>query len=710
MILGEPFGFRSWSIMEQQRSQTDTVRRSSTVREKNVRVKKPLRVGLAAGVCASLLVTPYALAGEGQKGKSTLDETIKRSNTDWIKLQKGKGEPYHVRTDMVKAKKHRADRRKSMTFFGQLTDPQIADEMSPARLELIDPISGPTSAAWRPQEALGVRVFDSTIKNMNANSRSYVKDAKGKRAKLQYAVLTGDIADSAQHNEVQMFRETLEGGIVDPFSGTKITTADQAKCRVLGLSLTDAEVAALNKKVENREYTGVQDFSDWPGQSPERYEGFWDPNLGATGDRFGYGAFPKYPNLMDAAQKKMNSKGLDFPWYITRGNHDTLVQGNVPTNTALEAAGQTLALNGIATGCSKPWPNTGVNPEAAKGLPGDQVFKWLTEPQNLGGVLNAMTQMPAVPPDPNRRYVSKLEFKDMLKGSDNGHGFGYVSKEQLKATNQNATYYAFNKGKFRIIMLDTNAEGGGASGNLDDPQYRWLADQLDKYSSVEVRNGKLKRDSGKNKMLIISSHHTLETFDNPTPDEAAGTCADPMEAGCDSDPQSSEPLHFGMSGDEPVLDLLLKYPNVVAYVNGHTHHNAVRSFSRKGGSVPGGFWQINTASHVDFPQQSRTVEFMDNKDGTLSIFGTILNTASSTVAPKPGTDAMTMSNSELASLSRVLAANDPQFCSTTDGKELSNGKCDHGGPGVAKDRNVELLVKDPRGLWKASGGKTPANG
>ncbi len=675
-----------------------------------MRVNKLVSAGVAAGVCASMVALPAAQAGQDQKGKSTLQETIKRTDSDWKKLKKGKGEKYHVRTDIVKAQKNRDKRRKSLTFFGQLTDPQIADEMSPARLELIDPISGPTSAAWRPQEALGVRVFDSTIRNMNANNVSYVPDGKGKKAKLKFAVLTGDIADSAQHNEVEMFRETLEGGEVDPFSGTKITTEAQKKCRALGISLTDAEVADLNKRVENREYTGVQDFEDWPGQIPERYEGFWDPNIGATGDKYGYGAFPKYPNLMDAAQKKMNSKGLDFPWYITRGNHDTLVQGNVPASYAISAAGIALSVESIATGCSKPWPNTAIDIDSAEGLPGDQVFSWLAEPAQLGGVINSLTAMQPVPPDPNRKYVSKLGFKKMLEGKDNGHGFGYVSKKQLKATNQNATYYAFNRGKFRIIMLDTNAEGGGSSGNLDDPQYRWLADQLDKYSSVEVKNGKLKRDGGKNKMLIISSHHTLETFDNPTPDEAAGVCTDPMEAGCDSDPQNSEPLHFGMSGDKPVLDLLLKYPNVVAYVNGHTHHNAVRAFNRKGGQVPGGFWQINTASHVDFPQQSRTIEFMDNKDGTLSIFGTILNTASSVKAPAPGSDAMQMSNSELASLSRLLAANDPQFCSTTDGKLRPDGTCDHGGPGVAKDRNVELLTKDPRALWKASGGKTPANG
>ena len=59
--------------------------------------------------------------------------------------------------------------------------PQIVDEMSPARLELVDPVSGPTSAAWRPQEALGVRVFDATIRNMNANN---VRQRQRKQRKI----------------------------------------------------------------------------------------------------------------------------------------------------------------------------------------------------------------------------------------------------------------------------------------------------------------------------------------------------------------------------------------------------------------------------------------------------------------------------------------------------------------------------------------------
>lgn len=38
-----------------------------------------------------------------------------------------------------------------------------------------------------------------------------------------------------------------------------------------------------------------------------------------------------------------------------------------------------------------------------------------------------------------------------------------------------------------------------------------------------------------------------------------------------------------------------------------------------------GFWEISTASHIDFPQHARILELVDNGDGTLSIFGTLVD-------------------------------------------------------------------------------------
>ena len=70
------------------------------------------------------------------------------------------------------------------------------------------------------------------------------------------------------------------------------------------------------------------------------------------------------------------------------------------------------------------------------------------------------------------------------------------------------------------------------------------------------------------------------------------------------------------------------------------------------------------------------------RDGTLSIFGTILDHAAPIAAPAPGTAAATLTDPQVSSISRVLSWNDPQ--------------ADESHLGRRQDRNVELALLDPR--------------
>jgi hypothetical protein len=66
-------------------------------------------------------------------------------------LVEGPGQPRVVRTlANAQARGGRAERRRSLLYMAQLTDFQLADEESPARVEFVD--RGPNSA-FRPQEA-----------------------------------------------------------------------------------------------------------------------------------------------------------------------------------------------------------------------------------------------------------------------------------------------------------------------------------------------------------------------------------------------------------------------------------------------------------------------------------------------------------------------------------------------------------------------------
>jgi hypothetical protein len=131
-----------------------------------------------------------------------------------------------------------------------------------------------------------------------------------------------------------------------------------------------------------------------------------------------------------------------------------------------------------------------------------------------------------------------------------------------------------------------------------------------------------------------------------------------------------------------VRNLLLRYPNVVAYVAGHTHRSDAKPYEHP--SRPSGFWEINTPSLIDAAQQLRAIELMSNRDGTLSFFGTILDHGARVNTPRPGT-AAGLSARQLASISREVSFNDPQ----TSADE---------GLGERRDRNVELLLRDPRRL------------
>jgi hypothetical protein len=171
---------------------------------------------------------------------------------------------------------------------------------------------------------------------------------------------------------------------------------------------------------------------------------------------------------------------------------------------------------------------------------------------------------------------------------------------------------------------------------------------------------------------------------NPRADERAGACR-PGRLACDRDPRRSTPLHLGRSGRASLRSLLLRSPNVVLFVTGHVHRNRVVANLRRGG---GGFWQVTTASHISYPQQTRLIELMDNGDGTLSIFGTVLDTAAPIGVPAPGTPAAAMTDAQLGSISRLLGAN-------VRGARAKAATAARSG-GAHPGGNVELILPDPR--------------
>jgi hypothetical protein len=207
-----------------------------------------------------------ALAPASADAVTTLQRTIAPdAGSGYRGLHRASGERYVVRRGAgAPAHAARARSRRSLAFFAQLTDPQIADEMSPARVDFADPAGGEVSAAWRPQEALGLDVFDRTVHAVNASRTSAVAQGGGRHARLQMALTTGDLTDNQQLNETRWYRTVLDGGRVDPFSGRAISAANACP------GATADTVARLDADVAARRYTGMQDYADYADAPADR--------------------------------------------------------------------------------------------------------------------------------------------------------------------------------------------------------------------------------------------------------------------------------------------------------------------------------------------------------------------------------------------------------------------------------------------------------
>ncbi len=506
---------------------------------------------------------------------TTLRATIARApGAGYQRLVEGPGQPLVVRSELGAPKDGREDRRRPMASVVQFSDTHLVDAQSPGRVELLDRLGGPFTAAWRPQETLSTQVVAAMVGHVNGLARGPVTGRP-----FDALVCTGDNTDNGQVNELDWFVRVLDGGSLTPDSGERGT------------------------------FEGVQD-----DVAPD--PAYWHPEAAIADTWKADRGFPSIDGLLADAIAPFDAPALDVPWWATYGNHDGLLQGNVAPNGPYDE---------ILLGSRKI---TGLPPGVDSGTFVSILF---TDAAAVAaGLARGDYHHREVTPDEDRRSAHRPDWIRRMLDSAEGHG--YVS-DDLDATK---TWYRFAVADGVVgLSLDTCAHGGSASGCITEGQLRWLEEELASVHSAHIAaDGTVARTGGDDQLVLVFSHHTSGTMDADLPDPAF-------------------PDERRVQGEELVATLL-RFPNVVAWVNGHTHTHGVTAHTDPRGLAPG-FWEVTTASHIDFPQQSRVLELVDNADGTHSLFGVVIDHDAPLVA-----DPSDRSLAGLVAISRELSANDPQ--------------------------------------------------
>jgi metallophosphoesterase (TIGR03767 family) len=368
---------------------------------------------------------------------------------------------------------------------------------------------------------------------------------------------------------------------------------------------------------------------------------YWNPDSPVL-DSYKKRGFPHAPGLLAAATAPLRSPGLATPWYSTFGNHDDSVCGAIPSELPL--------LHDFYTGGRKI---EGVDAASMRRL-ADDVRTGHLRLRDLLRAAHGMIRR--VTPDARRRpfdragYVRAHLDPAHLGPGPRGHGFSDA------AADGRDVFGAFPIAPGVLgINLDSTNPAGFVNGSLGATQLRWLERTLIAASSRYYDSaGRLVRRSGADQLVLVFSHHTSASMDNLVPDPA-------------------RPLESRHTGDE-LLALLGRFPNVLAWVNGHSHRNQITA--HHGPTADRGFWEINTASHIDYPQHARVIEVLDNGDGTVSLFTTLIEAQAPARA-----DVGDLSPQGLAALYRELGFNDP-----AGDAALLGGPLDH---------NTELLLATP---------------
>ena len=296
-------------------------------------------------------------------------------------------------------------------------------------------------------------------------------------------------------------------------------------------------------------------------------------------------------------QKPYKAAGLDktIDWYQALGNHDHFWLGTSPVDDYLRQAyigEDILNLGDIFIDGMK---SRGYYMGAIDGrTPYGDIM-------GMGPVADFKTPPKVLAADPNRRSLSRKEWIGEFfntSSSPVGHGF---NQSNVKTGFACYTFEPNSSLPIKVIVLDDtqgedDANDGGYKwhASLDKERYDWLVSELDK-------------GQAEGKLMIIAAHIPIGV-------EKPGAFMSWWSNAYISEKAMFAKLH--------------EYPNLILWIAGHRHFNTVTALKSPDPARPElGFWEVETASLRDFPQQFRTFQIVRNSDNTISIFTTDVDPA-----------------------------------------------------------------------------------
>lgn len=250
------------------------------------------------------------------------------------------------------------------------------------------------------------------------------------------------------------------------------------------------------------------------------------------------------------------------PWLFVPGNHDVLAVGVTPINAMV--ASQLLGSNALT---------------------GTRDYKRWYAPVRRGTNITVA--------DPRREGLDREDIVAMLRADEDGpgpvgHGYGENTDFTLGA------HYAYDAipGLLRVISIDTSDLTGGSEGMVTERQ-------MNEFIIPAIEDAE---EEGL--LVMLASHHSTTNID-----QLAGQAGDPIA---------------GTLTPAEIEAEIASHANVIAWLVGHSHNNRIRAVAGPDAEHPG-YWEIMTAAIADWPSQIRTIELVDNGDGTLSIYGVIVD-------------------------------------------------------------------------------------